>query len=230
MMAHDLIIFDCDGTLVDSEYLNNKACADALAKNGAAYELDEVLVRFGGMTMTNIAKIVLDERGVRLPENFVDDFIELARTYKAGNLKAVTGALPAVRELTQSYKTCVASNGERGLVFESLHMTAFDALFDEAQVFTRIQVAQGKPAPDLFLYAAEQMEARPDRCLVIEDSPTGVLAAVAAKMDVIGFTGATHDPGDVAGKLRSAGADIIFTNWDDILHYIKGLTGQKMAL
>ncbi len=230
-MAHDLIIFDCDGTLVDSEMLNIKACTDTLFKHGVtAYSLDDVIVRFGGMTMANISKIVLAEQGITLSQSFVTDFVEQARANKAGALTAIDGALPAVEELARSFKTCVASNGERSLVFDSLRMTGFDALFDEARVFTRIQVKDGKPAPDLFLFAAEKMKSVPSTCLVIEDSPTGVLAGVAAGMHVIGFTGSAHDRADTARKLLAAGADTITSSWDEILHYIKGLTGQKMAL
>lgn len=138
-MAYDLIIFDCDGTLVDSEMLNIQACTDTLIKHGVtAYSLHDVIVRFGGMTMANISKIVLAEQGIMLPESFVTDFVEQARANKAGALVAIDGALPAAEDLARSFKTCVASNGERSLVFESLHMTKFDALFDETRVFTRI--------------------------------------------------------------------------------------------
>ena len=227
---YDTIIFDCDGTLVDSEKLNNKACADSLVKHGVtAYSYDYVLNNFGGMTMNDIRAQVHKEQGVMLPDAFITDFIELAHEYKKTGLEEVAGALAAVDALQKNFKTCVASNGERSLVFESLHITGMFDRFHADRTFTRIQVPRGKPAPDLFLFAAENLGTTPDKCIVIEDSPSGVMAGVAAKMHVIGFTGAHHD--DLgAAKLSVAGAQVICHSWPEILHYISSLTATKAAM
>ncbi len=226
----DTIIFDCDGTLVDSEKLNNKACADSLVKHGVtAYSYEYVLNNFGGMTMNDIRGLVLKEQGVALPDAFITDFVVLAHAYKKTGLDAIDGAVAAINELQKSFKTCVASNGERSLVFESLRVTDMFELFGEDRIFTRIQVPRGKPAPDLFLYSAKNLGTTPDKCIVIEDSPSGVMAGVAAKMHVIGFTGAHHD--DLgATKLTVAGANVICRTWPEILHYISGLTLTKAAM
>ncbi len=227
---YDTIIFDCDGTLVDSEKLNNKACTDSLVKHGVtAYSYEYVLNNFGGMTMNDIRALVLKEQGVELPDAFITDFIELAHAYKKTGLDAIDGALAAIDALGKTHKICVASNGERSLVFESLHVTNMFDRFGEDRIFTRIQVPRGKPAPDLFLFAAEKLGSNADKCIVIEDSPSGVMAGVAAQMHVIGFTGAHHD-GSGAAKLTASGADVICHTWPEILHYISLLTATKAAM
>lgn len=230
MGSYDTIIFDCDGTIADSEYLNNKATADLLAEAGLPhYTIEYSLKHWVGMTLTAIKEKVEAAEAVKLPNSFVPDYIARVSAYQSTELKPVVGAVDAVRMLADKYKTCVASNGERANVINSLRMIGLLDLFGEEKTFTKIQVARGKPAPDLFLFAAQKLGADPARCIVIEDSPSGVMAGIAAGMYVIGFTGAHHDD-QGALPLKEAGAHEICASWGDILHSINSLTARPKAV
>ncbi len=226
-----LIIFDCDGTLTDSEYLNNKANADVLRSYGfEKYTVEYSAEHFIGTTLNDIRKIIEAEQGRKVPDSYVPDYLALVREYQKTMLRAVDGAVDAAQALSRDYKTCVASNGERENVITSLQMIGLFDLFGEERTFTKVQVARGKPAPDLFLFAAERMEARPEDCIVIEDSVPGVLAARAAGMYAIGFTGTAHDRAAAHGKLEAAGAMEILPSWTEIQHSIKALITAKTGL
>lgn len=123
-------------------------------------------------------------------------------------------------------KICVASNGERSSVIKSLKMTGLYEAFDggEDHIFTKIQVENAKPAPDLFLFAAEKMDVLPKDCAVIEDSVAGVRAGIAAGMYVLGFTGSHHNPAMHANALKEAGAHRIFS---DLIHIADYLGNEK---
>jgi HAD superfamily hydrolase (TIGR01509 family) len=225
-MTYDTIIFDCDGTLTDSEYLNNKANADLLAELGfPQYTVEYSMENWVGLTMSVIKARIEEAEGVTLPDSFVPDFIARVSEYQKLYLKPIDGVLDAVKELSRNFKTCVASNGERTNVINSLKMINLFDLFGEDKTFTKIQVARAKPAPDLFLFAAAQLGSDPEKCIVIEDSPSGVMAGIAANMYTIGFTGAHHDNAG-AGKLKAAGAHEICASWADVVHSINSLTGR----
>lgn len=229
-MPFDTIIFDCDGTLADTEHMNNKACADLLHSYGfSKYTTEYSMEHFIGQTLTDITLMIEAADGIQVPKSFIPDYIALVSSRQLTELQAVPGAAEAVRELDRSYKTCVGSNGERANVINSITGIGLFDLFGIERIFTKIQVARGKPAPDLFLFAAEKMGSKPGTCIVIEDSVAGVMAGVAAGMHVIGFTGANHDPAGTAPKLTAAGAHVIMSTWPDIVHYISGLNSQKMA-
>jgi HAD superfamily hydrolase (TIGR01509 family) len=214
----DLIIFDCDGTLTDSEYLNNKATSDVLLALGFdTYTLGYCMDHLTGKSMGDIKQAIEAEYHRPLPESFVTSFVAKAKAYQKDYLKPAPGAVEAVHALGQTYKTCVASNGERGNVVSSLQGIGLYDFFGEDRIFTKSQVARGKPAPDLFLFAAEKMNAAPGRTVVIEDSVPGVLGAVAAGMEVIGYTGVNHRPDEVRQSLIKTGARQIFGSWDDIV-------------
>ena len=224
----DTVIFDCDGTLSDSEYLNNKATADVLAELGfPRYTVEVSMDKFVGMAMTEVKKFIETEEGRAVPDSFIPDFIDRVAQYQKTGLKPVAGAVEAVTELVPKYKTCVASNGERSNVISSLEMIGLYDFFGDEKTFTKIQVARGKPAPDLFLFAAERLSSDPASCIVIEDSASGVMAGVAAGMYVIGFTGSSHDHNGTAANLKAAGAHTICASWPDILHSINSLTAEE---
>lgn len=227
-MSHiSAIIFDCDGTLVDSEFINNKACVDALNKHGVtAYSLEYAFRHFVGIAMGDIRKLVMREQGIELPESFVSDFVEFAKDAKKEFLQPLAHALDAVEELSRDYKICVASNGEREMVLDSLRLVGLDKFFSEDRVFTKIQVPRGKPAPDLFLLAAARLGTPPENCLVIEDSVAGVTAGLAAGMTVVGFTGAAHDSAVSHQALDDAGAHVVLPLWPEIVEWIKGQTNR----
>ena len=213
MMADfDLIIFDCDGTLTDSEYVNNKAVLDVLAEeNITQYDLDYAYRHWLGTTLPGIVLAIQMETGKMLSPDFsmrcVRRGLELADSF----LNPVEGAPDLVAAAAGKFKICVASNGEQSSVEHALGSTGFMAYFTPETVFTKSLVKNPKPYPDLFLHAAAVMGAESGRrCLVIEDSATGVRAGVAAGMTVWGFTGSSHDPLRQAETLKSAGAHDVF--------------------
>lgn len=217
MSKPDLIIFDCDGTLVDSETLNNQATLDVLASLGVeGYTLEHAFNEWMGTTYTSIGLRVQMERNVELPKDFTMRCVARVAELQEANLRPVKGAMEFVQDIQAAgYKSCVASNGERTNVINSIRLTGLDAFFPEGRIFTKIQVERPKPAPDLFLFAARQMDVDPAHCAVIEDSDAGVSGAVAAGMNVIGFTGTAHAPQMHIERLKKAGANDVT---DDFIH------------
>jgi HAD superfamily hydrolase (TIGR01509 family) len=219
---YDLIIFDCDGTLVDSESICNAVLVDLVNEySSKKYTLDYALEHWAGASLSNVLSMVQKEVDVIFPDGIAQHYIKECNSgYKLG-LKSINGAVNFVNEIKHKNKICVGSNGERNNVIESLELCGFSPkLFQEDNIFTRIQVPNGKPAPDLFLFAAQKMEVTPSMCLVIEDSPTGVLAGVAAGMEVWGFTGTAHDLDLQGKKLKKAGASRVF---NDFIHMSEAL-------
>ncbi|MDX2598135.1 MULTISPECIES: HAD family hydrolase [Streptomyces] len=191
-MRYDLIIFDNDGVLVDSEPISNRHLAAYLTELGHPTSYEDSIRDYMGSAMHRIHDLVLERTGRRLPDDFDDVFH--ARVFAAfeRELKPVPGAGGVLEKLTaDGVPFCVASSGSHERIRVGHRATGLDRWFDERRVFSSQDVGRGKPAPDLFLYAAERMGVAPERCLVVEDSPLGVQAAVAAGMDVYGFTAMT---------------------------------------
>ncbi|MGW4544358.1 hydrolase [Streptomyces sp. WAC 01325] len=199
-MRYDLVIFDNDGVLVDSEPISNRLLATYLTELGHPTSYEDSIRDYMGSAMHRIHDLVLERTGERLPEDFDDVFH--ARVFAAfeRELKAVPGAVDVLEKLgADGVPYCVASSGSHERIRVGHRTTGLDRYFDEGRVFSSQDVGRGKPSPDLFLHAAERMEVAPTRCLVVEDSPLGVQAAVAAGMDVYGFTAMTP-----AAKLAEA--------------------------
>lgn len=221
MSNYDLIIFDCDGTLVNSEILNNRITAEVLTEYGLeGYTTDSCIRDFAGKSWTEIKQLIDKKHAIDLPREIIQQYIDRVQAAMDKELEAVKGALDFVAMTNKHYKICVASNGERGNVTKSLKILGFDKYFTDDTIFTKIQVANAKPAPDLFLFAADKMDAPPEKCLVIEDSISGVKAAVAAKMDVLGFTGVSHDKKEVDLALTSHGTKANFDNFIHMATYL----------
>jgi HAD superfamily hydrolase (TIGR01509 family) len=200
-MRYDLVIFDNDGVLVDSEPISNRLLAAYLTELGHPTSYEESIRDYMGSAMHRIHELVLQRTGQRLPESFDDVFH--ARVFAAfeQELVAVAGASGVLEKLAaDGVPYCVASSGSHERIRVGHRTTGLDQWFDEERIFSSQDVGRGKPAPDLFLYAAERMGVSPERCVVVEDSPLGVQAAVAAGMDVYGFTAMTP-----AEKLAGAG-------------------------
>lgn len=221
-MPYDLIIFDCDGTLVDSEYLNNKVTADLLAELGLPqYNVDYALEHFAGKSMTDIRKFIEVDAGVSLPDSFVAEYAKRVTAGMPTLMKRIPGAFETVRDLHTRIKICVGSNGERSNVLTALSIAGLSPFFPEENVFTKSMVKNAKPAPDLFLLAASRMGTAPGKTLVMEDSVTGTKAGVAAGMDVVGITATFHDPDGQASLLKAAGARHIVEHFADIGPFIR---------
>ncbi|MCP3822138.1 HAD family hydrolase [Streptomyces sp. A3M-1-3] len=201
-MSYDLVIFDNDGVLVDSEPISNALLAGYLSELGHPTTYEESLRDFMGSAMHRVHDLVLDRTGRRLPDDFDDTFH--ARVFAAfeRELKPVTGVTDVLGWLVESgVPYCVASSATHERIGVGHRTTGLDEWFEEEWIFSSQDVGRGKPAPDLFLHAAERMGVPAERCVVIEDSLPGVQAARAAGMDVYGFTAMTS-----AEKLVGANA------------------------
>ncbi|MFD4511661.1 HAD family hydrolase [Streptomyces sp. NPDC058457] len=191
-MRYDLVIFDNDGVLVDSEPISNRLLAAYLTELGHQTSYDEAIRDYMGSAMHRIHDLVQERTGQRLPDDFDDVFH--ARVFAAfeEELKPVSGVAKVLERLAaDGVPYCVASSGSHERIRVGHRTTGLDRWFDESRIFSSQDVGRGKPAPDLFLYAAARMGVAPGRCAVVEDSPLGVQAAVAAGMDVYGFTAMT---------------------------------------
>ncbi|MFF8725751.1 HAD family hydrolase [Streptomyces sp. NPDC015171] len=200
-MRYDLVIFDNDGVLVDSEPISNRLLAAQLTELGHPTSYEESIRDYMGSAMHRIHDLVLERTGQRLPEDF--DEVFHARVFAAfeRELRPVAGVTEVLEKLAaDGVPYCVASSGSHARIRVGHRTTGLDRWFDEDRIFSSEDVGRGKPAPDLFLYAAERMGVAPERCVVVEDSPLGVQAAVAAGMDVYGFTAMTP-----AARLADAG-------------------------
>jgi len=204
-----LVIFDCDGVLVDSEPLANKSFAQALNAEGLDWSVEETMRRLMGRSLKSCGEIVEAELGRKLPTDFFDKM--QARTYRSfreAPLKPVSGVREAVQALQKAgLDTCVASSGAIEKMKFTLGLTGLWDLFG-GRVFSSSQVPRGKPFPDLFLHAAIEMNVQPFDCVVVEDSVPGVQAAKSAGMRVLGFVGAPHTDRDA---MAAAGA-FLFTD------------------
>jgi HAD superfamily hydrolase (TIGR01509 family) len=202
MAQPELVIFDCDGVLIDSEAIACRTDAACLAEIGIAMSAEEIMDRYVGISAAAMFADIELRHGRRLPA----DFIETVRSRVAAafdtDLLPMAGVEAALRALP--FARCVASSSAPARLQHSLSLTGLLRYFDP-HIFSATQVARGKPAPDLFLFAAATMRAAPEMCVVVEDSEPGVQAAVAAGMQVIGFTGGHCRPGH-AERLRAAGA------------------------
>ncbi|EGX61545.1 hydrolase [Streptomyces zinciresistens K42] len=199
-MRYDLVIFDNDGVLVDSEPISNRLLAAYLTELGHPTSYEDSVRDYMGSAMHRIHDLVRERSGQRLPADFDDVFH--ARVFAAfeRELKAVDGVVGVLEKLAgDGVPYCVASSGSHERIRVGHRTTGLRRFFDEGRIFSAQDVGRGKPAPDLFLYAAERMGVAPQRCVVVEDSPLGVRAGVAAGMDVYGFTAMTP-----AGKLSGA--------------------------
>ncbi|MCX4527353.1 MULTISPECIES: HAD family phosphatase [unclassified Streptomyces] len=189
-MGYDLVIFDNDGVLVDSEPLANGILAGYLSELGHPTSYDESLRDYMGAAVHRVHDVVFERTGERLPAEF-DETLH-ARTFAAfeRELKPVPGVEDVLGALTaQGVAYCLASSGTHERIRVGHRAAGIDGWFEEEWIYSSEDVGQGKPAPDLYLHAADQMGVLPSRCVVVEDSPLGVRAAVAAGMDVYAFTG-----------------------------------------
>ncbi|MHC5902479.1 HAD family hydrolase [Streptomyces sp. S6] len=191
-MRYDLVIFDNDGVLVDSEPISNRLLAEYLTEVGHPTSYEESIRDYMGSAMHRIHELVFERTGERLPEEFDEVFHSRVFAAFERELKPVAGIVEVLERLAaEGVPYCVGSSGSHERIRVGHRVAGLAGFFGEGRVFSAQDVGKGKPAPDLFLYAAERMGVVPGRCVVVEDSPLGVRAGVAAGMDVVGFTGMT---------------------------------------
>jgi HAD superfamily hydrolase (TIGR01509 family) len=211
-MRPGLIIFDCDGVLVDSEIVTCRVDARELGRLGFKISADEVAARFIGRPTQDMLTALEAEQGIPVPEGFREHLLACVLGNFATDLVAVPNMAAALQRI--SLPLCVASSSDVARIDESLRLTSLIGFF-APRIFSAQMVSRGKPFPDLFLLAARTLETAPARCLVIEDSTRGVEAAIAAGMRVYGYTGASHCQDGHAARLQAAGAALAF---DDMAH------------
>ena len=203
VLSPKLVIFDCDGVLVDSEPLNNRALGRVLSSYGLRLQPDELRTHFSGLSNSRIEDIARKRWGVSLPANFSDVLEDAERVVLEEGLRAVPGVADVVRLAAASgMATCVASNGSPDAVEQRLKLTGLYPLF-AGRLFSAAEVARSKPYPDVFLHAAETFGVSPSECVVIEDSEPGIQAGQAAGMRVLAYAA-----GPDTGAADSAGVEL----------------------
>lgn len=218
-MRPELVIFDCDGVLVDSEPIANRILVAALGEAGLRLSLEEVMARYVGRSMASVVVMAEAELGRPLPDGFLDRVQALTFAAFRRELRPVPGVAEALATL--SMPVCVASSGAPDKIALSLSLTGLDSFF-HGKTFSASEVARGKPHPDLFLYAARRMAVAEEACIVIEDSLPGIEAAKAAGMRVFGFSGGGHGGEILAMLQREAGA-IALTKMTDLPSFVTAL-------
>lgn len=214
MGVPDLVILDCDGVLVDSERVVVDVDVRFLGELGWPITSDEVVERFVGVTPEQFVAEVEQRLGTDLPEGWYDELIRRQRAALRAGVTPVSGVLEALDRLAAP--VCVASNGGHEKLRLTLEATSLAERF-AGRVFSAEDVARGKPAPDLFLHAAERMGAAPQRCVVVEDSPAGVRAGLAAGMRVLAFAGGVVP----AARLAFPGVEV-FDDMADLPRLLEG--------
>ncbi|MDQ0795734.1 HAD family phosphatase [Streptomyces sp. B1I3] len=188
-MRYELVIFDNDGVLVDSEPLSNTVLAGYLTELGHPTSYEESLRDYMGAAVHRVHDLVEERTGQKLPESFDEELHRRTIAAFQDELVVVEGVEELLGTLVaEGVAYCVASSGSHQKIAAGHRRTGLDQWFEDEWIFSSEDVGRGKPAPDLFLHAAERMGVAPERCVVVEDSPLGVEAARAAGMDVYGFT------------------------------------------
>jgi HAD superfamily hydrolase (TIGR01509 family) len=216
-VAPELVIFDCDGVLIDSERLAVRVDVKMLRELGWPLTEPEVIERFVGRSDRDTRAAIEAHLGRRLPEGWDEQMNRLYREAFAAELTPVAGIVEALDAI--SAPTCVASSGTHDHLRYTLGLTGLYERF-AGRIFSAEDVREGKPAPDLFLFAAERMGVAPAACVVVEDSHSGVLAARAAGMEVLAFAG-----GLTPARLLTGPGTTVF----DAMRELPGLLGQEIG-
>lgn len=217
--AEPLVIFDCDGVLVDSETVSIRVLLDGLRSKGLEMDEAEAYRHFLGRSLGTVTRTIREEFGIDADEVFLEDMRhELYARFRA-ELKPMPGIAETLDAL--SFRRCVASSSQPERIRLSLSITGLIGRL-EPNIFSAAMVARGKPAPDLFLHAASQMGADPQNCIVIEDSPAGIEAGHRAGMAVFAFVGGSHagTPG-YRERIDALSPEVVFDAMPDLIHLVQ---------
>lgn len=217
-----LLIFDCDGVLVDSEFLEHTVDAEMLAAHGYERTMEDLLGRFVGISRKDMYATIFGELGRPVPEGLLESRERVVWTRCARDLRVVTG-LSAALDALSALPKCVASSSTPDKLRMKLEITGLTPWF-APHIFSTELVQRGKPAPDIYLHAARAVGVPPEACTVIEDSPHGVGGARAAGMRAISFTGGAHATASLRAQLVDAGASAIAHSMDELSSLL--LAGQ----
>ncbi|ALE04048.1 HAD family hydrolase [Bartonella ancashensis] len=220
----DLIIFDCDGVLVDSEYLVAKIGSQLLKDINYEISPEELSERYAGLIFSDILKKIEKETGRLISANLIDKMSTLFCKQMKTDLRAIDGIAEAIKNIKSSYPYCICSNStsediKQMLLTVNLYNFFEDKIFSAPEMGTK----KPKPAPDIFLFAAQKLCVHPKNTIVIEDSLYGVQAATAAGMRVIGFTGGSHSYLNHSNDLVDSGAETVITKHAHLLEVIKAM-------
>lgn len=223
MSGFDLIIFDCDGVLVDSEIIAAQVESRLLTEAGYPISVEEMGERFSGMTWKNILLEVEREASIPISATLLDKSEKLLDARLARDVKVIEGVKFALSRLTT--QRCICSNSSSARLDMMLTKVGLKPYF-ESHVYSAKELGADrvKPKPDIFLHGAKQFAVSPDRVVVIEDSVHGITGARAAGMRVIGFTGASHSYPSHADKLTDAGAETVISRMQDLPATIAALS------
>jgi HAD superfamily hydrolase (TIGR01509 family) len=198
-----LVIFDCDGVLVDSEVISNRVLAERLTAEGLPTTVAEARRDYQGLLLADVIAKAQAKLARTLPDGWMTAYERDRAAVFRRELRPVAGASEAVQRLEAAgIAVCVASQGKLEKTRLSLALTGLEGLFPESARFSAESVSRGKPAPDLFLHAAATMRVDPSNCVVVEDTPSGVIAAVAAGMRALGYVADSDER-----AMRDAGAE-----------------------
>ncbi|WP_088342693.1 MULTISPECIES: HAD family hydrolase [Rhodomicrobium] len=215
-----LIIFDCDGVLVDSEPLSMRVLLETIAEAGAVIDVAQGYESFLGRSLASTTDTLRDDYGVDLGSDALDRMRERLYALFRRELQPVPGVAETLAGLALPF--CVASSSQPERIRLSLDVTGLRPFFGD-HIFSASMVTHGKPAPDLFLHAAREMRIAPARCIVIEDSPAGVDAAKRAGMPVFAFTGGSHAQAPAHRRfIESLGPDRVFERMADLPELLRG--------
>lgn len=213
----ELIIFDCDGVLVDSEILGNQVVHQELANLGHDLTLDQYL-EIGVGRRKEEEEAILKQKGIELPVDFWKKIdIKILEAF-AKSLQPMHGVKEVLSQL--KLKKCIASSSSRQRLELSLAVTHLDTYFKEL-IFNGEMVKKGKPSPDIFQLAARTLKIEPSQCLVIEDSVPGIQAAIAAGMRVWGFVGGKHCSPAYVNHIHNMDIELAFQNMNDLLKLLQ---------
>ena len=215
----ELVIFDCDGVLVDSEPISLAVLVEALAAAGVAMSEDEAHERFLGRSLKSMSEILHDAYGLAIDAAFLEAMRKALYARFRAELQPIDGVAETVDGLGIAH--CVASSSQPERIRLSLSVTGLLDRF-EPNIFSASMVRHGKPAPDLFLHASAAMGVEPGRCVVVEDSPAGIAAAKSAGMRVVAFTGGSHARSPQHREaLLSLQPDALFDDMRELLQFVR---------
>jgi HAD superfamily hydrolase (TIGR01509 family) len=226
-----LVIFDCDGVLVDSEPIALSVLGEMLADEGIALDAEALSQRFLGRSLSAMTSVIREEFGVDLDDEFPDRMRKRLFVRFEHELKPIHEIAQTLDALKGGgFSFCVASSSQPERIAKSLTVTGLIERF-APHIFSATMVENGKPAPDLFLHAATSMGFSPDHCIVIEDSPAGVMAAQAAHMNVFAFSGGSHTDYDAYRvEMEGLEPDVRFDAMGDLLQLVDRVRRSKDSI
>ncbi len=226
-MALSLILFDCDGVLVDSEIVSARIESEMFAELGYEISAEEIAARFAGLTLDRILAALSEETGMVFPEDFVAR-AEAEADKRLAKVEAIAGVHDMLDRLELPRAICSNSLGERLKIMLS-HVGLWDRFRPYVYSSREVGSRRIKPAPDVYLHACREFEVEPRDAIVIEDSVHGIAAAVAAGCRVVGFTGASHTHPGHADALTDAGAETVISRLSDFPSVVEAFAEWERA-